>query len=85
VGGDTVLTIPGDKDNFELIAKPPAGKSMIVVFITEKEINAYQDGGGHPAAVFRHLSTQTLRHLQAEKQRRPHVFGAGSSVIEIAE
>jgi len=85
VGADTVLAIPGDKDNFELIARPPAGKSMIVVFLTEKKINAYQDGGGHPAAVFRRPSTQTLRRLQAEKQRRPQLFGAGSSVMEIVE
>jgi hypothetical protein len=85
VGPDTVLKIPDEGDRFKLIARPPAGKSMIVVFFTQEKIDAYMESVAGPSAMFRPLSTQTLRRLLAHKERNPQGFGAATRVIEIIE
>ena len=56
--GQTV-TIPGDKDSFELTAAPPAGKALIAVFHSPFPVNFYRQGYGDGA--FRTMVQESTR------------------------
>ncbi|MEW5725105.1 MAG: caspase family protein [Thermodesulfobacteriota bacterium] len=84
VGADATVTIPGPGDGFALKAQPPAGQSLVVIFHTQKNVNAYINGVGDPAALFRNVNLGAARNLFLD-QAGAEGYGAGKVVTVVEE
>ncbi|MEW6263622.1 MAG: caspase family protein [Thermodesulfobacteriota bacterium] len=78
------VILPGAGDPYKLLAQPPAGRSLIVVFHTREPFNAYKEGEGSGAAVFRSI-TRSARHRGLLLNRLSGSYGAGKLVMEVVE
>ena len=87
VSADATISIPPvpPEKTFVLRARPPVGKTMVVVLHTEREINAYRDGRGKAMDQFKTLSTKSFRGFEVEEKNDSGTFGAGLVVTEIYE
>ena len=83
VKANTTVTIPGPGDAFVLRARPPLGRSLVVVIHTKNKINAYQEGEGSVTSLFKTLSTKSLKGFTVEKNR-PGGYGA-AKIITVLE
>ncbi len=83
VSAGATITLPGPQDRFDLRASPPTGKSLIVVFNTDAEINAYKEGMGSFKDLFKTMSEKTVRGFEVTERRNDSGFGAGKSVSYI--
>lgn len=83
VSAGTTITLPGPQDRFDLRASPPTGKSLIVVFNTDAEINAYKEGMGSFKDLFKTMSEKTVRGFEVTERRDDSGFGAGKAVSYI--
>ncbi len=85
VEANAKMTVPSQSDPFELRAQPPPGKSMIVVFFTRENINAYKMDNRGDTGHFAMLSDRFLERLRKTKEKTPHGFGAVKIITEVYE
>jgi len=86
VKAGTTTTIPAREDKFDLPASPPLGKTLIVVFLTQKPVNAYKEGEGKPDEMFRTFSNasfDSLKGFAPREKKEEKGLGAGKVVIHI--
>jgi hypothetical protein len=75
------LVIPSSGDSFNLRTTPPSGDSLIVAFLTQEKINAYQDGKG--GDLFKTMSEKSFRGFTVEEKRKNGNFGAGKVITKV--
>ncbi len=86
--GETV-TIPSEGDAFRLRAKGAARQTMIMVFHSERKINAFSDGYGRNEDLFRMLSDKSMftyqveRGFSAKPTQEVKAYGAGKVITVI--
>ncbi|MBU2551054.1 MAG: DUF4384 domain-containing protein [Proteobacteria bacterium] len=80
VRAGTIVSIPGPGDRFLLKATPPAGRSLVVVFHTDTPINAYTQGQGSPADLFRTAPKSFVKLFEVEESA---TYGAASLVTYV--
>ncbi len=85
VRGGSIVYIPAPGDHFYLGTDPPAGESLVVVFHTEKDINAYREGTDSIGAALKTMSRSTAKEFEVESVEPQTVMGAGSLVFTIEE
>lgn len=85
--GPGQLTIPSPDDSFVLSAEEPRGRSLVVVFHTDKPINAFEESSLAATKVFRILSQGTMKGFRVEERRQEQtnqpVFGAGRIIVRV--
>lgn len=77
------LVIPSSGDSFKLRTTPPSGDSLIVAFLTQEKINAYQDGKGGLNDLFKTMSEKSFRGFTVEEKRKNGNFGAGKVITKV--
>jgi hypothetical protein len=77
------ITIPAQQDDFTLQAQPPKGKSLLVVFHTKKNVNAYKDGLGDSADLFKTLSREWTQVFVDQQEKGGKYLGAGKIVTVV--
>jgi len=80
------VSVPAPGDQYVLRAKT-AGKALVVIFHTQKEINAYQQGQGDKAKnLFMMLSPLSLKGIwEYEETSSPDSFGAVKIVTTVEQ
>lgn len=82
--GDTII-IPAENDAFQLKAQPPPGRSLVVVVLTQKPIDALQLSNlAQPSDLFGSLSENRARAFAVEaKSMDGGKYDAGRIVVEV--
>lgn len=85
VKAGTTITIPAREDKFDIPASPPLGKTLIVVFLTHKPVNAYKEGEGKADELFKTLSNASFDSLKGFAPReKPEEKGLGAGKVVIS-
>lgn len=80
------ISIPAREDTFKLRAKAPAGENLVVVLLTEQEINAYRGDDYRTAGtVFNALPEASTRAIAVEAAKGSGEFSAGQTLVNVTE
>jgi metacaspase-1 len=89
VSAGETITIPSPEDKFILRAGAKSDRSLVVVFHSEEDINAYRDGYGKADELFRTMSSKSLfsykslRGFDVEPKTGGRNYGAGKFITRI--